>query len=167
MVHRLFTHHFWHQLFEAGVFLKALNAVWEIALGIFLLANTHPMLRNHFIFLSREEFLGGRDDALFRIVTEQLNHFSVSARSFAGIYLFLHGLLNVFLAYNLYKKRLWAYPTTMGIISLFLVYQVYRLFHTHSLILLCVTVFDVAFVILTWYEYRAQLGRVHIQHVSA
>ncbi len=162
MIKKLFTQHFWHELFEAGVLLKALNSLWETSAGIFLLSSVHPILRNSFIFFSREQYLGGsRDDFLFRYITEHLNHLSVSTKNFVGLYLLFHGLLNMFLAYNLYKNRLWAYPFSMGVTSLFLIYQLYRLAHTHSIVLLCITIFDVAFIYLTWHEYNYQLRRHH------
>jgi len=140
MIKRLFTQRFWHELFEAGVTLKAFNSVWETALGIFILSNPNHHITRHF------------------------DHLSLSMKSFIGAYLLFHGLLNIVLAYNLYKNRLWAYPFAIGTTSLFLVYQGYRLFHTHSLILLCVTIFDIAFMVLTWHEYKYQLHKRHAQH---
>ncbi|HVY73121.1 MAG TPA: DUF2127 domain-containing protein [Candidatus Paceibacterota bacterium] len=167
MVHRLLSQKFWHELFEAGVFLKALNSIWETCAGVFLLLNTHSMMRwNPFLFI-REEFLGGRGDMLFRMTSQHLNSLSVSTKNFIGLYLLLHGLLNMFLAYNLYKNRLWAYPAAMAVVSLFLIYQIYRLLHTHSLILLGVTIFDIAFVILTWHEYRIQHPRARNHVISS
>lgn len=167
VVHRILSQKFWHELFEAGVFLKALNSIWETGAGLLLLGSVHPMFGGRLFFFTREEFLGGRDDILFRTVSQYLNTLSVSTKNFIGLYLLLHGLLNMFLAYNLYKNRIWAYPAAMAVVSVFLVYQVYRLFHTHSLILLGVTLFDVAFVILTWHEYRAQLARTNTNVVSS
>jgi uncharacterized membrane protein len=157
----IFTYKFWHQLFEAGVFLKAVNSVWETASGALLLLSANSLLHIHFFPFVREEFLGGRGDQLFRLAAGHLNAMSVSTKNFIGAYLLLHGLLNMFLAYNLYKNRLWAYPFAIGAVSLFLVYQIYRLLHTHSLILLCVTVFDMCFVYLTWREYIHQKNLRH------
>lgn len=165
MIRRLFTQHFWHELFEAGVLLKALNSLWETAAGIFILSSTHQFIRNWFVFFSREEYVGGgRDDFVFRYITEHLNQLSVSTKNFVGLYLLFHGLLNMFLAYNLYKNRLWAYPFSMGVTSLFLVYQIYRLLHTHSPVLLLITIFDIAFIYLTWHEYNYQKRRRHEAH---
>lgn len=157
MIRRVFTQHFWHELFEAGVFLKAVNSLWETAAGLFVLSSAHPLLHNAFVFFSREEYLGGHDEFIFQYITNHLTQLSVSTKNFVGLYLLLHGLLNMFLAYNLYKNRLWAYPVMIGVVSLFLTYQIYRFVHTHSIILLCITIFDLAFIVLTWHEYRYQL----------
>lgn len=153
---------YWHELFEAGVFLKALNSVWELLGGVFLLTFAKGALPRLVVLFSRTELLGDRDDLLFRTVMLQLNHLSVGGtRTFVGVYLLFHGVMNAFLAYNLYRSRLWAYPVSMAFVSLFLVYQLYRLTHTHSLLLLAISIFDVAFIVLTYHEYRRQQKKQH------
>lgn len=159
MVHRFFTQRFWHELFEAGVLLKALNSLWETAAGLYVLSSVHPVLKSWFVFFSREEFLGSYDEAVFQFISDHLNQLSISTKNFVGMYLLFHGLLNMFIAYNLYKNRLWAYPVSIGLTGLFLTYQGYRLFTNYSLILLCITIFDIAFIVLTWHEYQYQLRK--------
>ena len=154
----------WHQLFEAGVLLKAINSVWEFLGGIFLLTFARGTLPHIIVFFGRTELLGDRDDLLFRAITMQLAHLSVgSTRIFVGVYLLFHGVMNAFLAYNLYRDRLWAFPVSIAFTSLFLVYQLYRLSHTHSLFLLAVSIFDVAFMVVTYHEYKRQLRKQNHQ----
>lgn len=143
------------------MFLKALNSVWETAGGLLLLIGGRTFLSFVFIFFSRAELIGGHDDLIFRFVAMQLQHLSVTTRVFVGAYLLFHGLINMFLSYNLYRNRLWAYPFAISFISLFFTYQLYRLAHTHSLILLAVSIFDLLFIILTWHEYQHQLKKRH------
>ncbi len=130
-MHRIFTQKFWHQLFRASVALKAVNSVWETLLGSFMLWINH------------------------------VPRLSEHAKDFVGIYLLFHGLLNVFLAYNLYKNRLWAYPVSIVTVVLFLTYQVHQLVETHSVILFFITLFDVGYIWLTWHEYVYQRGLAH------
>lgn len=148
---------YWHELFEAGVLLKALNSTWETLGGIFLLTRLHSWIPRAFIFLSHTELIGDQDDLIFRTIKTQIGNLNVvDTRTFVGIYLLFHGIVNMFLAYNLYRNRLWAYPTMIGFVSVFLLYQVYRLLHTQSPLLLIITLFDIFFVVLTWHEYRYQ-----------
>ena len=157
---RLLKHKIWHELFEAGVVFKALNALWEFLGGIFLLTRLHNWLGIIFIYISNSELLGDHDDILFRALTTELHHLDVGpTRIFVGIYLLFHGTMNAFLAYNLFRNRLWAYPTMITFVSLFMVYQMYRLFHTHSLILLAITIFDIFFIVLTWHEWQYQKNK--------
>ena len=157
---RILKQKIWHELFEVGVLFKAVNSVWETLGGIFLLTRLHDWLATLFIFISNTQLLGDHDDLLFREVHTQLAHLNVvSTRTFVGLYLLFHGVMNAFLAYNLYRNRLWAYPTMIGFVSLFFVYQLYRLSHTHSPLLLVVSIFDILFIILTWHEWRYQHKR--------
>src|SRR5579862_6341784 len=157
--------HYWHELFEAGVFLKALNSLWEMLGGIFLLTLARGTLPRIVVFFGRSELVGDRDDLVSRFVDLQLAHLlMVNTRTFVGVYLLFHGIVNAFLAYNLYRNRLWAYPLSLAFVSLFFIYQIYRLYHTHSTILFVVTVFDIFFMILTWHEYRYQLKKQHVTH---
>jgi len=154
---RFLKQKYWHELFEAGVALKAFNSVWETAGGILLLTGLHSWLSRGFVFITSSTFFGERNEFIFRVLDSQLHHLNVvSTRTFVGAYLLFHGIMNAFLAYNLYRNRLWAYPTMIVFSSIFFVYQVFRLLHTHSLMLLAVSVFDIAFIILTWHEWRHQ-----------
>ena len=147
---------YWHELFEAGVFLKALNSVWETLAGIFLLTALHNWLTRVFVSFSSSELLGDRDDFLFNYAHKHMMQFTDHTRIFVGVYLLFHGIMNAFLAYNLYRNRLWAYPVSMAFTSCFFIYQMYRLSHTHSPLLLVISILDIFFIILTYHEYRRQ-----------
>ncbi|MEI7719668.1 MAG: DUF2127 domain-containing protein [bacterium] len=152
---------YWHELFEAGVAFKALNSVWEVLGGVFLLTRLHFWFTHLVVHISNSEFLGEHGDFLSRLLTTQVSHLAAdSTRLFVGLYLLFHGLMNAFLAFNLYRNRLWSYPVSIAFTSLFLVYQTYRLFHTHSPLLLFITVLDVFFIILTWHEWQFQKQKV-------
>ncbi len=147
-------------MFEIGVLFKAFNSTWETLSGIFLLTRLHSWLSRLLVTFSRAQLLGDGDGFLSRTAHSQLQHLGTdSTRTFVGIYLLFHGLMNAFLAYHLYKKHLWAYPVMIMFITTFLFYQIYRLVHTQSLVLLLVTLFDIGFIFLTWNEYQHQRRR--------
>ena len=160
MVARLLKQKIWHDLFEAGIFLKALNSIWEMLGGLFLLTRLHTWLTRAFVMFSNTQLLGDHDDFIFRTINTQLHNLDVvNVRTFVGIYLLFHGVMNAFLAYNLFRSRLWAYPLSLAFVSIFFIYQLYRLYHTHSVVLLLVSLFDIFFIILTWHEYTYQKKR--------
>ncbi len=94
-----------------------------------------------------------------------LHHHS-SMRAFIGVYLLFQGILNAFLAYNLFRNRLWAYQVTLGFTGLFVLYQIYRFSHTHSLLLLGLTLFDIVFMVLTWHEYQYQSTNRNVEKTA-
>jgi len=86
-------------------------------------------------------------------------------KTFGAVYLCVHGLLKIILAGSLLQGALWAYPTMIGYLLVFIGYQLYRYSISHAVGWLLLTVFDAGVAWLTWREYRtsqqaAQLPRV-------
>ncbi len=150
---------FWHELFEAGVGLKAFNSVWEILAGSLLLSHVHGVLTRWLVSVSNATMFGYQHTApMAHFVGNQAQHLAVdSTRIFVGAYLLFHGLVNAFMAYYLFRNRLWAYPVAVVLVSLFFIYQLYHLYHVPSWTLGLVSIFDFVFIILTWHEYQHQL----------
>ena len=155
--------YYWHALFEAGVALKAFNGLWETASGLFVLLVPRHTVMHWFSLLAQRELLEDPHDRFVDTATRFITNTPEGTRLFIGIYILLHGLLNLFLVYNLYRNRLWAYPATAGVIGLFLVYQFERIYMHHSLTLTVLTILDIIFLGLLVHEYRHQRGK-HPKH---
>ncbi len=74
----------------------------------------------------------------------------------ASLYLLSHGLAKVVLVVALLFNKLWAYPSMIALLILFIAYQLYRISYSYSLGLILLTVFDVFVIWLTWKEYKKQ-----------
>ncbi len=145
---------YWHEIFEASIFLKVINSIWEITSGLILVFVSSVNLEKFLSFISHKELLEDPRDVFILFVSDKLHHLSTSTKDFVAFYVLFHGFLNMFLAYNLFKKRHWSYLVAIGFTSIFSVYQIYRINHTGSLFLLGVTIFDIFFIYLTQREYR-------------
>jgi uncharacterized membrane protein len=142
--------------FRAGVTMKGVDGLLEAIGGVLLwfikpseMSRTLQALFQHELSRDPHDFIA----AHLLHLSERL------ARGdpvFASIYLLSHGLVKVLLAVALWLNELWAYPLAIMVFSAFGVYQVYRYSHTHSIVLLVLTVSDAAIVWLTWAEYRVQ-----------
>jgi uncharacterized membrane protein len=75
---------------------------------------------------------------------------------FASLYLLSHGLVKAVLVICLWMNKLWAYPLTIAVFAAFVIYQIYRFTHTHSVALVILTLFDLLLIFLTWKEYQDQ-----------
>ena len=75
------------------------------------------------------------------------------------MYLLSHGAVKVVLVIALLMNKLWAYPLMITVLAIFIVYQVYRFSHSHSVSMILLTVFDVVVISLTWIEYQQQRSR--------
>ena len=75
---------------------------------------------------------------------------------FVSVYLVAHGVIKIFLVAGLLRKKLWAYPTALWFLGIFILYQLYQFSHTHSLGLLALSAFDLFVASLVWREYRSR-----------
>ncbi|MDO8620208.1 MAG: DUF2127 domain-containing protein [bacterium] len=151
---KLLSQAYWHKLFAVGVLLKGLNSVWGTLGGFLILFLSKETLNRWFSVITQGEQVEDPSDKVIAFLAHALQNVSSSTQTFVAFYMLLHGILNIFLTIQLARDKHWAYLVTIGITTLFLLYQVYRISVHHSLVLLAVTLFDILFVFLTWHEYR-------------
>jgi uncharacterized membrane protein len=145
---------FLHESFLVTLALKGVLSALEVLGGV-LLFFVPPTMINHLVrVLTQHELSEDPNDFLFRHLVLWSQHFSVSSQIFAAVYLLSHGLVKLFIVASLWKRKLWAYPAGIVFFLVFIVYQVYRYQHTHSIGLIVLTVFDIILIYLTWVEYR-------------
>jgi uncharacterized membrane protein len=145
-----------HRLFEAGVIIKGVDGILETLGGVLFLFVSPEMLNRLVIFLTAHELSEDPHDVVAGWLRHAVEKLSPDTKLFASLYLLFHGLIKVFLVAGLLRGKLWAYPTALGFLGAFIVYQVYRFTHTHSPALLGLTVFDILIVFLVWQEYRSR-----------
>lgn len=145
-----------HEVFEISIVLKGIGALLESVLGAVLLYSNsvldivRAMLEN--------ELLDDPTDFLTNHFGTFLNP-SPEAQHFGGLYLLSHGVIKLVLIVGLLRDKLWAYPASLAVFALFIVYQLERYLRTHSVWLLVITVIDLAVMWLIWHEYRQKQAR--------
>jgi len=147
---------YWHAFFELAVFIKGFNGIWETVSGFSVLFFSKAAFSKLFSFLFRNELLENPHDSFIDFMAQAMQNLSTGTKRFAAIYILLHGLLNIFLAIQLYRNKLWAYLVAINVIIVLIFYQIYRIALHHSLFLTVITIFDALFIILTWHEYQYQ-----------
>jgi uncharacterized membrane protein len=143
-----------HQIFEFGIFLKGFNGVWETTSGFFILFLSKETISKLFYWLADKEMFEYPRDFFINLSLKFLENLSHSTKTFIATYILIHGLLNLFLAIQLYRDKVWAYLATISITVVLIFYQVHRIILHHSPVLIVVTIFDILFTILTWHEYN-------------
>ncbi len=129
-----------HQIFVLSVLAKGLHALLEIAGGLAL-----------YLFSA---------SAIARILNEVdkndwvARHFPLSEQGFYAFYLLSHGLVKSLLVLFLLRERLWAYPLSIAVFGLFILYQLYRFSFTHETGLVLLSIFDLFVILLAVHEYR-------------
>jgi uncharacterized membrane protein len=143
-----------HRAFDVGVILKGIDGVVEFAGGTALLLTSQPAIRHAVSFLTHAELIEDPHDFLANLLVHLSQHLSIHSQHFAGFYLLGHGVIKVGLAIGLLRGALWSYPAALVFLSAFIFYQLYRITHTHSIVLSLVTVFDLIIVGLIWHEWQ-------------
>lgn len=150
---KVLTQKFWHQLFRYGIFVKGFIGIWEIVLGSVILLAGNKMFFAVTLFLSRNELKEDPQNFFISSLDKVSQHVLLDAKIFAAIYILTHGILNIFLAIQLYRDRHWAYVVAITVMVTLVLYQMYRIGVHHSFFLVAVTLFDALFIALTWNEY--------------
>jgi uncharacterized membrane protein len=143
-----------HRMFEVGVWLKGAHSVLEIVGGLLLWVVDASTITEFVVNLTADELSRNPGDLVAAYLLRWALSFSVGTKTFAAFYLLSHGLVKLVLVVGLLRRRLWAYPASLVVLGIFILYQVYRYTLTHSLALIALTVFDVVVIWLIWHEYR-------------
>jgi uncharacterized membrane protein len=141
-----------HTAFIVSVISKGVFAFVQMVLGatLLLMGQTTEM----FSVLVQSDLFDDPGDVLPGWA-QSLLHPTPEAQFFGGLYLLSHGIVKIFLVAGLLRNRLWAYPASMGVFTVFIIYQLFRyFFKTHSPWLLVITVIDTVVIGLIYYEYR-------------
>ncbi len=144
------------QAFEIGIILKGLNGLAELIGGLLLLFVTAGDIYPLAALLTQNELSEDPHDFIARHLLHTATGLTGSAVVFGAIYLLLHGAVKVVLVIALLLNKLWAYPSMIIVLLIFIGYQLYRIAIQPSAGLVALTIFDVAIVALTWREYRRQ-----------
>ena len=141
-------------LFEIGIIGKGLDGAAELLGGLLLLWASPDRIRRLAIVLTQGELSEDPHDLIATRILHSANGLTGSAVRFGAIYLLAHGAVKVVLVIALLLDKLWAYPWMIGVLSLFIGYQLYRIALHPSAGLIALTTFDVFVLALTTREYR-------------
>lgn len=148
------------QVFEISILLKGAHALTECVGGLLLAVVSTDTIKNLVNTLTQSELIDDPNDLVATHLLELAQSLTVSTQDFYAFYLLSHGLVKVLLVVGLLRNKLWAYPASLVVLGLFIVYQLYRFSYTHGIGLIVLTVFDVFVIWLIWHEYR--LVRRHL-----
>jgi uncharacterized membrane protein len=143
-----------HAGFEIGILLKGIHAALEVVGGVLLWFLKPETLSRWIRVLTQNELAEDPKDLLANFIVRASAHYSLSSQHFGVFYLLSHGLIKIVLVILLWRRRLWAYPVAVGVLVLFIAYQVVRWTTTHSAFLVFLTAFDAIMIWLTLVEYR-------------
>lgn len=146
-----------HQAFEIGVILKGFNALLEIFLGIGLLLPIAGHITTFVVNLADRELIEDPNDFFATHVQIFSHTISPESQFFGSMYLLSHGITKGVLVLGLLRGKMWSYPASIAVLTLFILYQIIRWMRTNSVVLILLTIFDVVVIWLIWREYQRRL----------
>lgn len=158
--------HYVHLAFQVSLWFKAIFALVEIAGGIAAFFVTREFLVEMAKLVTQGELIEDPHDFVANYLLHTVQHLSISTQHFTSYYLFSHGAIKLWVIVGLLRERLWYYPTALIVFALFILYQIYRFYFTHSPWLLMLTVVDVVVIALTWHEYQFLRRTLQRKHIS-
>ncbi|MGV8838965.1 MAG: DUF2127 domain-containing protein [Bauldia sp.] len=142
-----------HQIFEVTVVLKGAHALVECLGGLFLaLIGTDSIVRL-VAWATQQEIAEDPNDFVASHLLAWSQSFSISTKQFFAFYLLSHGVIKLVLVVGLLRNQVWAYPASLVVLGLFILYQVYRFTLTGSPFLVALTMLDLVVLALVWHEY--------------
>jgi uncharacterized membrane protein len=140
--------------FRLGIILKLISAIGQIAAGIFLLVMNPNSITQLIFKITKKELLEDPNDYLSTQLLELGHHYSLSVKVLFVTYLLVHGFVKLYLLHELWKERHYAYIVSIIVFGIFFLYQVYKYMQLHSIWLLLICLFDIAYIWLLVHEYR-------------
>lgn len=148
---------YFQTIFRLGMWWRIFYGVLKFILGLVLLNFVHSTFADIFYKFMNHELIEDPNDVLINAIGLLLNKSTANVSYFIAIYLIFWGFVDSFLSINLLRLRLWSYPVSLALIGLFILYGMYRLTYTHSIVLLIVIIIDLLILWLIIQEYRRLL----------
>lgn len=140
--------------FTISVFLKGLISFFEIVVGVAVLLIPPDEVVGFLVDMSQDA-LADNPHAFFATHSlHALQHLPPLAQGFIAAYLISRGLIKLLLVIALLKNKLWAYPASLAVLGLFVLYQLIEIAKAHSPVVILLTVFDLAVMWFIWREYK-------------
>lgn len=113
--------------YEIGIIIKGIDGVLELIGGALVLALSPGAVTGFTHWLTQHELQEDPHDFIAAHILKLGQHLAHGHNYFAAAFLLTHGLVKVVLVTCLLLNKLWAYPWALGVLGLFLVYQLYQM----------------------------------------
>jgi len=141
------------KIFEGGIIIKGVHAAFEFIGGLLLLFIPPNTIHRFLVFITQKELLEDPHDKLANFLLSRTQHLSNGTRVFLIAYLWVHAITKFIAVFGILRNKLWAYPFSLIVLGLFMVYQVYQIYLRVSAGLILLTLFDIFILWLIWWEY--------------
>jgi uncharacterized membrane protein len=126
----------------------------RVVVGILMLQAINMPFSEIWFKLLGGEMAIDKSGVIANYLTSMISHLSFPITYFLSFYVFFWGVIDVLIGVSLLRHKMWAFPSSLALIGTFVVYEIYRYFHTYSPFLLIAIFIDILTCYLIWLEYR-------------
>lgn len=141
-------------LFHFSMWWKIFYGAARIFLGFILLKLIGTPFSELFASVMSYEVAEDPTDVIFQFLHRVLEDNSFTVTYFVAAYLLFWGTIDVVFSILLLRHKLWAFPMSMALMGLFILYEIYRVIHTKSAILLTLIILGIGILYLIYNEYE-------------
>lgn len=141
-------------LFRISMWWRIIYGVFRVFLSTILFKLVGTPFSELFYRLMSHEEVQRPSDRVFQFIYEVLQNHSFTITYFVASYLLFWGIVDIFLSISLLRHKLWAFPISLTLITFFVLYEMYRITYTHSIILLWVIIIDIVIALIINREYK-------------
>lgn len=142
------------RLFRIAVVLKGLDGASQLLAGIALLFIPAKAITDLVQLIVTRDLVGNPAGMLATHLQTAVQDFTGgSTHTFVIVYLLVHAVIKLGLVVALLRKVTPAYPIAAGALGVFVVFEVLRAVHTHSIALPIFAALDVLIIVLVVREY--------------
>lgn len=155
---------FYHRSFEVGLIIKGLIALGELIAGTLVLFVSPERISQFVYSLGGVEFLEDPHDIFWKLIGTGLKDFTATSQGVWAFILLSHAIVKIILLAGLWEnKRLWYYPVSAIVFAGFVVYQLYQISLTPSILLWIITVVDLIVIALILHEYKRRKANLPLE----
>lgn len=147
-----------HVAFLAILIAKGLLGLAQLAIAVLIHFGAVQQLPAIAKWFFREELTQDPTDFIATHILKIIVGADTSHLTFYQAYFAVHGLLHVGIVAALLAGALWAYPLTIAVLILFIVYQAIEWLNIGGPMLLVLTAIDVIVIWLTYIEWQKRRG---------
>lgn len=139
--------------YEIGLFVKAFDGLVELIGGIAVLLIPRGTIEHWSQRIASHELYEGHS-FIAHHVTHASHELTHGSHWFVALFLLTHGIVKVGMVIALLRQKHWAYPWALGLLTAFLIYQIYLLFAKPGIMMALLTVIDMFIIWLVWREWQ-------------
>jgi len=140
--------------YEIGIIIKGVDGVLELLGGLLVLTLSPGTINGLTRFLTENSLQQAPHNIIATHIANAGHNLAAGHNIFAAAFLLAHGLVKVVLVTCLFLNKRWAYPWALGILGLFLAYQIYQLITAPTFGMAFLSVLDIAIIWLINREWK-------------